>query len=131
MSTSADPAGGLGAGAASNLGLASLLSEDTPNGPHIALRVHSLVSDQALKAMLGQSLLDDGGESDSDDVPPPFLQHSGQPFGEDDADLGGADDGCLGSITTYTAVRRSPARHVAAGQAADGWGFTCLSVHPP
>ena len=106
MSTSANPAGGLGAGAASNLGLASLLSEAAPNSPHVTLRVHSLVSDQALKAMLGQSLLEDGGESDSDDVPPPFLQHGGLPFGADDAELGGADGGCLGSITTYAAVRQ-------------------------
>ena len=107
MSASADPAGGLGAGAACNLGLASLLSEVAPNSPHVALRVHSLVSDQALKAMLGQSLLDDGGDSDSDDVPPPFLQHNGPPLGGvDDADSGGADGGCLSSITIYTAVRR-------------------------
>ena len=105
MSSSADPAGGAGAAAAYDRGLASILLEVAPHHPHIAPRVHSLVSDQALKAMLGQSLLQDGAESDSDDVPPPFLQHNGQPFGVDDADTGGADTGLLGSVSTCAWVR--------------------------
>jgi hypothetical protein len=101
--SSSDPEA-LGASAACACGLGSILSEAHPTSPHITLRVHNLVSDLAVKAMLSQSLVLPGDDSDSDDVPPPFLQH-GVPFEADDADTGRADGGWLGGIRTCTWVR--------------------------
>ena len=101
--SSSDPKA-LGASAACACGLGSILSGDKPKSPHITLRVHNLVSDPAVKAMLSQSLVLPGDDSDSDDVPPPFLQH-GVPFEADDADIGRADGGWLSSIRTCAWVR--------------------------